>query len=106
MLFRSANERVLFASPKVFSLIRSHLLIVSLSACANGFLLRTWFFVLFCFVLFPCANDFKAISCFLFSFSVSSFMEKSFIYLELSFVQDDKNGDFSFIQLSSMDSKI
>ena len=73
---------VSFATQELFSLTRSHLLIVVLSACTIGALCKN----------LPPVSMYSRISPTFSSvrFSLSGFMLRSLIYLDLSFVQGDK----------------
>ena len=69
---------VSFALQKLFSFRRSHLLTVSLSACAAGVIFRKWYSVPTCSSVFPTFSSIR--------FSVVGFMLRSLIHLYLSFV--------------------
>ena len=72
---------VSFALHTCLNIMRSHLLIVVISTCATGVQ-----------EVVSCANVFKAIPTFSsIRFSVSDFMLKSLIHLNLSFVQGDRH---------------
>ncbi|CAO2640784.1 hypothetical protein LEMLEM_LOCUS25494, partial [Lemmus lemmus] len=75
---------VSFALQKLFSFRRSHLLIVSLSVCAAGFLFRKWFPVPMRSSVSPTFSSTR--------FSVVGFMLRSLIHLDLSFVHGDRHG--------------
>ena len=75
---------VSFALQKLFSFRRSHLLIVSLSVCAAGVLVRKWFPVLMRSSVLPTFSSMR--------FSVVGFMLRVLIHLDLNFVHDDRNG--------------
>jgi hypothetical protein len=75
---------VSFALQKLCYFIRSHLSIVDHRAQAIGVLFRKISPVLLCSRLFPTFSSF--------SFSVSGFIWRSLIHLDLSFVHEDKNG--------------
>jgi hypothetical protein len=72
---------VSFALRKVFSFLWSHLLIVDLITLAYWYSVQK---------AFSCANSFKAILYFSVGFNVSTFMLRSLIQLDLSFMQGDK----------------
>jgi hypothetical protein len=69
---------------KLFSFMRSHLSIVDLIAWATGILFRKLSLVPMCSRLFSTFSSIR--------FSVSVFMLRSLIHLDLSFVQGDKYG--------------
>ena len=73
---------VAFVMQKLFSFLRSHLLIVDLSACANGVLLRKFFSMPMSSQLFSTFSSMR--------FSVSAFMLRYLITLELIFMRNDK----------------
>jgi hypothetical protein len=72
-----------FAMKKFLSYMRSHLLISDLSACANSVLFRNTFSVPVSSRLFHVFSSIR--------FSVSGFMLRSLIHLELIFVQGDEH---------------
>jgi hypothetical protein len=78
-----------FALQKIFGFMRFHLSIVDQRALASDVLFRKFSPVSVCSRLFPIF--------FFISFSVSSFMWRSLIYLDLSFVQGDKNGSICIL---------
>ncbi|CAO2640937.1 hypothetical protein LEMLEM_LOCUS25557, partial [Lemmus lemmus] len=81
-----------FALQKLFSFIRSHLLIVSLSVCAAGVLFRKWFPVPMCSSVPPTFSSTR--------FSVAGFLLRSLIHLDLSFVHGDRHGSiFIFLHV-------
>ena len=84
MRLLSCPVEVSFDLQELFSLMRSHLLSFDLSAWAIGVLFRK---------LSPVPTSFSCVR-----FSVFSFMLRSLIYLDLSFVQGNKYG-FIFILL-------
>ena len=74
---------VSFSLQKLFNFIRSHLSILDLKTL----------FISVCSGNFPCAHVFEALPTISsIRLSVSSFMSMSLIYLQLSFVQEVKNG--------------
>ena len=73
-----------FALQKLFSFRRSHLLIVSLSVCATGVIFRKWSSVAMCSSVLPSFSSMR--------FSVVGFMLRLLLYLDLSFVHDDRHG--------------
>jgi hypothetical protein len=73
-----------FALRKLFSFIRSHLLVVNLGDCVNGVLFRMCFPVPVHSRPLPTFSSIR--------FSVSSFTFRSLICLDLSFVQSNKYG--------------
>ena len=75
--------RVSFVLQKLFSFMRSHLLIVVLRTWATRVLLQKLFLILMCSKLFP---NFSSIG-----FIVFRFMWRSVNYFHLSFVQGDKD---------------
>jgi hypothetical protein len=97
---------VSFALQKLFSSMRSHLLIVDLSAYANGVLFRKSFPVPMSSRLFLIFSSIR----FFFSFlsDISGFMLRSLVHLELSFVQVISMDLFAFfyMQTSSLTSTI
>jgi hypothetical protein len=80
---------VFFALQKLFSFMRSHLSIVDLRAWAIGVLFGKISPVLMCSRLF--------LTFFSIRFSISGFMWRSLIHLDLSFVQGDKNGSICIL---------
>jgi hypothetical protein len=78
-----------FPLQKLCNFMRSHLLILDHRAQAIGVLFRNFSLVLMCSRLFP---TFSSIS-----FSVSSFMWRFLIHLDLSFVYGDKNGSICML---------
>jgi hypothetical protein len=72
---------------EAFQFMRSHLLIVNLSACTNSVLFRN--------TSVPMSSK-LFLTFFSIRFSVSGFMLTSLIHLELSFVQGDKYVSFFF----------
>ena len=66
-----------FALQKLLSFRRSHLLIVSLSVCADGVIFRKWFPVPMHSSVLPTFSSVR--------FSVADFMLRSLIHLDLSF---------------------
>jgi hypothetical protein len=80
---------VSFALQKLCNFTRSHLLTLDLKAEATGVLFRKIPPVLMCSRLF---FTFSSIG-----FSVSGFMWRSLIHLDLSFVQGDKNGSICIL---------
>ena len=73
-----------FASQKLLSFKKSHLLIASLSVCATGVIFRKWSPVPMFSSVLPNFSSMR--------FSVVGFMCKSLIYLDLSFVHGDRCG--------------
>ena len=73
-----------FAMQNLLSCMRSHLLVVDLSASANSILFRKSFPVPMCSRLFPTFSSIR--------FSVSIFMKRIFIDLRLNFLQGHKYG--------------
>ena len=80
---------VSFALQKFCNFMRSHLLILDLTAQSYAVLFRNFSPVPIFLRLF---HTFSSIS-----FSVSGFMSSSLIHLDLSFVQGDKNGSISIL---------
>ena len=74
---------VSFASKKLLSFMRSHLLMVYLSMCSIGILFRNFSLVAMSSRLFPVFSSMWL--------NRSSFKLQSLIHLELSFGQGDKN---------------
>lgn len=77
------------ALQKLCSFMRSHLSILDLTAQAIAVLYRNFFPVPISLRLFP---TFSSIS-----FSVSGIMWRSMMYLDLSFVHEDKNGSIHIL---------
>ena len=75
---------VSFALQTLFCFMRSHLSIVDLRAWVIGDLFRKISPVLICSRLFPTFSSIR--------YSISGFMWKSLIHLNVSFVQGDKSG--------------
>ena len=80
---------VSFALQKLRNFIRSHLLILDLTAQAIAVLFRNFSLVPISSRLFP---TFSSIS-----FSVSGFMWSSLIHLDLTLVQGDRNGSIHIL---------
>jgi hypothetical protein len=80
---------VSFALHELCNFMRFHLLILDLTVQAIGVLFRNFSPLSVCSRLFP---TFSSIS-----FSVSCFMWRSLIHLDLSFVQGDKNGSIRIL---------
>jgi hypothetical protein len=78
-----------FALQKLCNFMRSHLLILDIRAQAIAVLFRNFYPVPISSRLFP---TFSSIS-----FNVSGFMWSSLIHLDLSFVQEDKNGSICIL---------
>jgi hypothetical protein len=72
----------IFATQKLYSFMRFHLLIVDLSTSANSVLLRKSFPGPGSLRLFPTLSSFGP--------SISAFVLRFLIYLELNFVQSDE----------------
>ena len=84
-----------FALQKLLSFRRSHLLTVSLSACAAGVIFRKWF---------PMPMRSKYTSHYI-RFSVAGFMLRSLIHLDLSFMHGDRYGSifiFLYVDIQSV----
>ena len=80
---------VSFALQKLCNFMRSHLLILNLTAQAIAVLFKNFSPVPISSRLFPTSSSIN--------FSVSGFMWSSLIHLDLSFVQGDKNGSIRIL---------
>ena len=84
-----------FALQKLSSFVRSHLSILDLRAWAIGVLFRIFPLVPMSWSFFPTFSSIR--------FSVSGFMLRSLIHLDLSFVQGDKYGSIILHTDSQLD---
>jgi hypothetical protein len=87
-------ETISFVVQKLFSFMRSHLFILSLSGWAAGVLLRKSLPIPICSRVFP-APSYS-------NFRISGLIFRSLIHFELILVQCDRHGSsFSFLQMDN-----
>lgn len=81
--------KVLFTIQKFFTFMRVHLLTIVLNACAIDFLTRKSFIVTMNLRLFPTFSPIR--------FRIFNLMLRSFVHMELRFMQCDKDGSICII---------